>query len=529
MRSRVANLSVRTKIVAAIGVAVVVGIAIGVIGLVALARASAASEAIYRDNVTSVAALGEIREKLVLARLDTANHMISRDAAGKAPFREAFAEDVTALVAALEAYRQSGPAVPDAELAELADDFAAYRTIVENSLLPAGDRNDLTAWEGVRDQQVMPLMAEVAGDLDRMKATEEADAAGTAAAARTDYVTGRTTSIAVLVLGSLAALGLGILIARSIIRSLQRVQHVCEGLADGDLTRTAGLTSRDEPGRMAQALDRAVHQLRDAVATIGGSAATLSGASEQMTGVAGAIAAASGRTTAQAQAVSSAAEEISRSVDTVSAGAEEMGAAIREISQNAAEAAHVATEAVQLSTTTATTMNKLGESSAEIGNVIKVITSIAEQTNLLALNATIEAARAGEMGKGFAVVAGEVKDLAQETAKATEDISRRVQAIQADTGEAVGAIEEITRVISRISDFQTTIASAVEQQTATTAEMNRSVTEAATGTGEVARNITGVASAARETDEGVAQAQATVAQLTRTSADLGEVVARFRH
>ncbi|WP_305785340.1 methyl-accepting chemotaxis protein [Symbioplanes lichenis] len=529
MRSRVANLSVRTKIVSAIGVAVVVGVVIGVIGLVALARASAASERIYRDNVSSIAALGEIRALLADARLDTANHMISRNPAGKAPFAAAFAEDIAALVAALETYRRSGPAVPDGELAELADDFQAYRGMVEGSLIPAGERNDLTAWESIRDNQVMPLMDEVGGDLDRMKSTEEAGAASTAAAARADYVTGRATSIVVLVAGSLAALGLGILVARRIIRSLQRVQHVCEGLADGDLTRTAGLTTRDEPGRMAQALDRAVHQLRDTVAAIGGSAATLAGASQQMTGVAGTIAAASGRTTAQAQVVSSAAEEISRSVDTVSAGAEEMGAAIREISQNAAEAAQVASAAVQLSATTATTMTKLGESSAEIGNVIKVITSIAEQTNLLALNATIEAARAGEMGKGFAVVAGEVKDLAQETAKATEDISRRVQAIQTDTGSAVEAIEEITRVISRISDFQTTIASAVEQQTATTAEMSRSVTEAATGTGEVARNITGVASAARETDEGVAQATATVAQLTRTSADLGEVVARFRH
>ena len=115
-----------------------------------------------------------------------------------------------------------------------------------------------------------------------------------------------------------------------------------------------------------------------------------------------------------------------------------------------------------------------------------MITSIAEQTNLLALNATIEAARAGEAGKGFAVVATEVKDLAQETARATEDISRRVEAIQADTSGAVAAIEEITSVIARISDFQTTIASAVEEQTATTAEMSRSVTEAATGTGEIA-------------------------------------------
>jgi methyl-accepting chemotaxis protein len=174
-------------------------------------------------------------------------------------------------------------------------------------------------------------------------------------------------------------------------------------------------------------------------------------------------------------------------------------------------------------------MNKLGASSAEIGNVIKTITAIAEQTNLLALNATIEAARAGELGKGFAVVASEVKDLAQETARATEDISKRVEAIQADTGGAVTAIEQISHVIAQISDFQTTIASAVEEQTATTAEMNRSVAEAATGSNEIAQNITGVAEAARLTSEGVTQTQQATTELARMSADLTALVGNFRY
>jgi methyl-accepting chemotaxis protein len=154
---------------------------------------------------------------------------------------------------------------------------------------------------------------------------------------------------------------------------------------------------------------------------------------------------------------------------------------------------------MQVAETTNATVGKLGDSSIEIGNVIKVITSIAEQTNLLALNATIEAARAGEAGKGFAVVANEVKDLARETAKATEDIGRRVEAIQADTREAVDAIAEISSVIARINDYQTTIASAVEEQTATTNEMSRNVAEAAMGSTEIAQNIVGVATAAQTT------------------------------
>jgi methyl-accepting chemotaxis protein len=158
-----------------------------------------------------------------------------------------------------------------------------------------------------------------------------------------------------------------------------------------------------------------------------------------------------------------------------------------------------------------------------------VITSIAEQTNLLALNATIEAARAGEAGKGFAVVATEVKELAQETARATEDIARRVQAIQGDTAGAVEAIAEISTIIGRINDYQLTIASAVEEQSATTNEMNRNVAEAATGAEEIAQNITGVASAAEVTTEGVAQSQQAVGELARMSSELQSAVSRFRY
>jgi methyl-accepting chemotaxis protein len=174
------------------------------------------------------------------------------------------------------------------------------------------------------------------------------------------------------------------------------------------------------------------------------------------------------------------------------------------------------------------TINKLGESSAQIGHVIKVITSIAEQTNLLALNATIEAARAGEAGKGFAVVANEVKELAKETARATEEIGRKVAAIQGDTGSVVDAIAEIGRIIGQINEIQTTIATAVEEQTATTSEIGRNVQEAAKGSTEIAENISGVAQAAQSTSSGATETQASAGELSRMAGELKRLVGQFR-
>jgi methyl-accepting chemotaxis protein len=205
-----------------------------------------------------------------------------------------------------------------------------------------------------------------------------------------------------------------------------------------------------------------------------------------------------------------------------------MGASIEEIARNTTEGTAVAAQAVQAAEQTNQIMSKLDDSSAEIGNVIKVITSIAEQTNLLALNATIEAARAGDAGKGFAVVAGEVKDLAQETARATENISRQVEAIQVDTQSAVTAIGRITSIIARINDAQLTIASALEEQTATTTEMNRNVAEAAAGSSEIAGNISSVASAAQRTMEGADENQRAASELARMSSELKQIVAGFR-
>jgi methyl-accepting chemotaxis protein len=239
--------------------------------------------------------------------------------------------------------------------------------------------------------------------------------------------------------------------------------------------------------------------LTEQVQQIARVAIAVNNAAELLTAESQSMGATAQETSAQAGTVSSAAEQVSVNTQSVATGIAQMNASIKEIAKSAAEAVTVATSAVKMAETTNETIGKLGIGSAEIGSVVKAIASIAQQTNLLALNATIEAARAGEAGKGFAVVANEVKELAKQTATATEDITKKVEAIQVDTKSSVDAIAQITAIVHQIGDFQTTIASAVEEQTATTAEIARNIHQVAIGSSEIARSITGVADAADTT------------------------------
>jgi methyl-accepting chemotaxis protein len=316
--------------------------------------------------------------------------------------------------------------------------------------------------------------------------------------------------------------------AQELKEKVDSILKVVAAAAKGDLTQTIAVQGSDAIGQMGEGLSQFFNDLRQSISGIGETALSLTSASEELTTVSQQMSANAQETAAQANTVATATQQVSQNLHSVATGAEEMSSTVQSIAGNATEAAKIAGEAVQAAQSANTTVQKLGTSSAEIGQVIKVITSIAQQTNLLALNATIEAARAGEAGKGFAVVANEVKELAKQTAKATEDISHKINAIQQDTQKAVESIASITEVIGKINDISGTIATAVEEQSATTNEMSRNVTEAAKGSGDISQNIQGVAEAAESTTRGAEDTQKSAQSLAEMAGHLRTLVDRFK-
>lgn len=306
------------------------------------------------------------------------------------------------------------------------------------------------------------------------------------------------------------------------------ILDIVNAAAQGDLTREVVVNGKNPIDLVCSSLKQFIEQLREIITSMAKNSEALASSAEELFAIGQQMSSNAEQTSTQSNLVSTAAEEVSQNIQTVAAGAEQLDVSIQEIAKNTVDAAGVANQAVAVTEDTNRIMVKLGNSSTEIGNVVKVITSIAQQTNLLALNATIEAARAGEAGKGFAVVANEVKELAKETAKATEDISRKIEAIQSDTQESVSAIMKISNIIKEINETQNTIASAVEQQSATTNEIGRSVSEAAKGATEISNNILSVAQAAKDTAEGSNNNQIAAQELSRMAVELQKIVSHFK-
>jgi len=377
---RLLSLPIRAKILATVSLACVVALVVGLVSLAQLSALEQRTQEVQAEALVPASQLAAVRRAFLQTRIDALADETLPKASAEDVEHQTYLKDVEAMYAAVDAYSK-GSTLTQAQQADLDALTAAwkqYETLVGGDLLATARSGDMAAYMAMRTATVKPVSAALNDALTRLEDAETAKATSTVAAARSTYESARTLVLIVLVVGLLAAVGLGLVVARLIVRPVTAVQDGLEAMAGGDLTTRVEVRTTDEVGQMATALNRAAESVGETVRATAESAGALASAAEQLTGSAQSIAASAEEAAAQAGAVAAASEQISRNVQTVAAGSEEMGASINEIAQSASEAAQVAQSAVGVAETTTARITQLGTSSQEIGDVVKVITSIAQ-------------------------------------------------------------------------------------------------------------------------------------------------------
>jgi methyl-accepting chemotaxis protein len=550
------KISISTKVLAAFAMVLAVTIGLGLFAILRLAAVNDQAAEIRDDYLPSTRALGDLMERTESSRIAEAYYVGS-------PTAEERAAAAKNLAAALDGRDKSWAAYeplisPGAER-ELADrlvrGWAAYREIDKKfqAMVLDGKRDEaqifyLKDMRGVFHDVIDPLEKDMA-----LNAAEGRKAADRGAEI---YASARMTVIAVLVVAAAICVFCGIMIVLGVSRPITAMTAAMKRLAARDMQgEIVGLGRGDEIGRMAEAVqifkdsmieaDRlaaeqaAERQTKEkrAVALealtrrfevkVGTLVAALSSAATEMEATAGSMSVTAEETNRQSMTVASAAEQASANVQTVAVAAEELTASIQEIGRQVEQSTRIADNAVEEAKRTDAVVQSLATGAQKIGDVVKLIQDIAGQTNLLALNATIEAARAGDAGKGFAVVASEVKALANQTGRATGEISDQIGQIQQATRQAVEAIQGIGLTIVEVRQIATTIAAAVEEQGMATREIARNVQQAAQGTHEVTSNIAGVKEAVSSTGAAAAQLLGAAGDLSQQSHILSTEVDQF--
>jgi methyl-accepting chemotaxis protein len=392
--------------------------------------------------------------------------------------------------------------------------------------------SNLRAKPAEATQFLGPLLQGYRDLRDMMDATNDqlqTDSKNTVARAHAVVASARLTIIVFCVASSVLLLAIAFAITHQINRRLAEIIRKLKSLAEGDLTQQVADEHHDELAEIAHSFNGSMETFRGTIARVASSAESVMTAVDGLREASQLMSATSEQTTSQANIVSQNTSKVNGTLQTVATSTEEMNSSIQEIAKSVGQAATVSNDAMQIAASTNRTVSKLGDASSEIGAVIKVITSIAQQTNLLALNATIEAARAGDAGKGFAVVANEVKELAKQTAKATEDIGHKIEAIQASSAESVDAIGKISEIIVQINEISRTVSNSIDEQNTTTNQIARNISDGARGSSEIASNISGVAQAAESTSRGAQDVQKAADGLKEMSVRLRQLVGQFKY